>query len=59
MAKRRKVKKDKKSKIPLAYLSGLKGSKRKKRVGLLKKMAKIYKSGGKIPLSLFKQRTKI
>lgn len=59
MAKKRKVKKDKKSKIPSKYLSGLKGAKRKKRISLIKKMQNIYKSGGIIPKSLFKQRGKI
>ena len=54
--KRRKVPKDKKSKIPKKYLSGLKGKKRSSRSKLLKKMSGLYKSGATIPLSMFKAR---
>ena len=56
--KRRKVPKDKKTKIPKKYLSGLKGGKRSARASLLKKMARMYKAGMKIPASLFKARVK-
>jgi len=59
MAKKRKVKKDKKTKIPSKYLAGLSGSKRKSRASLLNRMSSIYKSGGRIPMSLLKRRTKI
>lgn len=54
----RKVPKDKKTGLPKKYLSGLKSGKRSSRASLIKKMSKIYKSGGRIPLSLFKQRVK-
>jgi hypothetical protein len=54
----RKVKKDKKTKIPKKYLSGLKGAKRTKRANLLKKVSALYKSGAYIPMSLLKKRTK-
>ena len=56
--KRRKVPKDKKLKIPKKYLSGLKGGKRSARASLLKSMSSIYKSGGRIPRSMFKARVK-
>jgi len=56
--KRRKVPKDKKSKIPKKYLSGLKGGKRSARVTLLNYMSKAYKSGVRIPKSMFKARAK-
>jgi hypothetical protein len=59
MAKNRKVSKDKKTKIPKKYLSGLKGAKRSKRASLLKRMSALYKAGKRIPLSLLKQRSKI
>ena len=55
---RRKVIKDKKTKIPKKYLSGLKGSKRKRRARLIKKVSAIYKSGGFIPRDLLRRRTK-
>ena len=58
MAKRRKSPKDKKTKIPKKYLSGLKGSKRSATASLLKKMARMYKAGMRIPKSLFKARVK-
>ena len=58
MAKRRKVAKDKKTKIPKKYLSGLKGGKRSSRASLIKRMSAIYKSGGRIPRSMFKARVK-
>ena len=56
--KRRNVLKDKKTKIPKKYLSGLKGAKRSSRARLLKSMASLYKSGATIPLSMFKARVK-
>jgi hypothetical protein len=58
MAKRRKVAKDKKTKIPKKYLSGLKGAKRSARASLLKRMSSLYKKGKRIPLSLFRSRVK-
>ena len=58
MAKKRKVPKDKKTKIPKKYLSGLKGRKRSSRAKLLKSMSALYKSGATIPLSMFKARVK-
>jgi hypothetical protein len=58
MAVKRKVPKDKKTKVPKKYLSGLKGRKRSARANLLKKMGKLYKSGAKIPMSMFKSRVK-
>ncbi len=59
MAKKvRKVIKDKKTKVPKKYLSGLKGAKRTKRANLIKQVSSLYKSGAKIPLSLLRSRTK-
>ena len=56
--KRRNVPKDKKTGIPKKYLTGLKGSKRTRRARLIKKVASIYKSGGFIPRSLLRSRTR-
>ena len=58
MAKRRKVPKDKKTKIPKKYLSGLKGAKRSSRASLIKSMSEAYKRGERIPRSMFKARVK-
>ena len=55
----RRVPKDKKTKLPKKYLSGLKGAKRKKRASLLTRISELYKAGKRIPMSLLKQRTKI
>ena len=55
----RRVPKDKKTKVPKKYLSGLKGAKRKKRASLLTRISELYKAGKRIPMSLLKQRTKI
>ena len=59
MAKKkvRKVPKDKKTKIPKKYLSGLKGAKRNQRASLIKQVSSLYKSGARIPLALLKRRT--
>ena len=56
--KRRKVARDKELDLPKKYLSGLKGSKRSARASLLKTMSSLYKSGARIPASLFKMRRK-
>ncbi len=59
MAKKHKVPKDKKTKIPKKYLSGLKGAKRNQRASLIKQVSSLYKSGARIPLALLKRRTKV
>ena len=56
--KRRRVPKDKKTKIPKKYLSGLKGRKRSARASLIKSMSALYKSGARIPASMFRARRK-
>ena len=58
MAKKRKVPKDKKTKIPKKYLSGLKGAKRNARANLLKQISALYKAGAKIPMALLKRRNR-
>ena len=56
--KRRKVPKDKTTDLPKKYLSGLKGSKRSTRASLIKSMSSLYKSGARIPRSMFKARAR-
>ena len=56
--KRRKVPKDKDRGLPKKYLSGLSGSKRSARASLLKSMSSLYKSGARIPRSMFRARVK-
>ena len=55
---KKKVPKDKKTKIPKKYLSGLKGSKRSARSTLLKQISALYKAGAGIPMALLKKRNK-
>tara|TARA_Y100000592_G_scaffold24109_1_gene37674 strand:+ start:142 stop:324 length:183 start_codon:yes stop_codon:yes gene_type:complete len=54
----RRVARDKKTKVPKKYLSGLKGTKRTRRANLIKQVSSLYKSGARIPLSLLRSRTK-
>ena len=56
--KRRKVPKDKATDLPKKYLSGLKGGKRSARASLIKSISALYKSGARIPASMFKARRK-
>ena len=56
--KKRRVPKDKKTKVPKKYLSGLKGAKRSRRASLIKRVASLYKAGKRIPMSLLRSRTK-
>ena len=56
--KRRKVPKDKKTGVPKKYLSGLRGAKRSKRANLIKRVARLYKSGKRIPRGLLRARTR-
>ena len=58
MPRRKRVPKDKRTGLPKKYLSRLKGRKRSKRASLLKRMSKLYKSGKRIPRSMFKARTR-
>ena len=58
MARKRRVPKDKKTKIPKKYLSGLKGAKRSARANLLKRVSALYKAGLRIPRSLLQRRNK-
>ena len=56
--KRKRVARDKETDLPKKYLSGLKGSKKSARASLLKTMSSLYKSGARIPASMFKARRK-
>jgi hypothetical protein len=56
--KRRRVARDKELDLPKKYLSGLKGGKRSARASLIKSMSALYKSGARIPASMFKARRK-
>ena len=54
--KRKSVPKDKRSKVPKKYLSGTKGTKRTELASIIKRIAKLYKEGKKVPRSLIERR---
>ena len=56
---RKRVAKDKKTGLPKKYLSGVKGRKRARRASIIKRMAKLYKEGKRIPKRLFIERSKL
>jgi len=56
MKKRRGPPKDKKTRIPKKYLSGTKGKRRSDLASAIKKIAKLYKEGKRVPKSLIKKR---
>ena len=56
--KRKRVARDKETDLPKKYLSGLKGGKRSARASLIKSMSALYKSGARIPASMFRARRK-
>ncbi len=56
---KRKVSKDKKSKVPKKYLSGTKGTKRTQLANVIKRIAKLYREGKKVPKSLLAQRMRL
>tara|TARA_R100001509_G_scaffold132440_1_gene85920 strand:- start:174 stop:362 length:189 start_codon:yes stop_codon:yes gene_type:complete len=59
MVKTRRVPKDKKSKVPKKYLSGVKGRKRTQLANLIKRIGRMAKSGKRIPKSLIDRRLKL
>lgn len=56
---KRKVPKDKKSRVPKKYLSGTKGTKRTQLASVIKRIAKLYKEGKTVPKSLLAQRMRL
>ena len=58
-SKRKRVPKDKRSKVPKKYLSGTKGSKRTQLANVIKRIAKLYKEGKTVPKSLLAQRMRL
>ena len=58
MAKKR-VPKDRKSKLPKKYLGSTKGTKRTRLAAGLKKIKKLYKEGKTVPKSLLQERVRL
>ena len=57
--KRRSVPKDRKSKVPRKYLGATSGSRRTRLAAVLKRIAKLYKEGKRVPKSLIDERIKL
>jgi hypothetical protein len=57
--RKRRVPKDAKSKIPKKYLSGVKGGDRVRLASVIKRIAKLYKEGKRIPQALVNERVKL
>lgn len=57
--RKRKVAKDKKSKVPKKYLSGTKGSRRTRLASVIKRIAKLYREGKSVPKSLLAERMRL
>lgn len=56
---KRKVPKDKKSRVPKKYLSGTKGTKRTQLASVIRRIAKLYREGKTVPKSLLAQRVRL
>ena len=59
MAKRRRVPKDRRTKVPKKYLAGTKGSRRARLAKVIKRIARLYKQGKKVPRSLIRTRIRL
>ena len=57
--KRRRAVKDKKTGVNKKYLSGTAGSRRAKLARVLKRIAKLYKEGKRVPKSLLAERQRL
>ena len=58
-SKRKRVPKDKRSKVPKKYLSGTKGTKRSRLAAVIKRIAKLYREGKRVPKSLLAERMRL
>ncbi len=57
--RKRKVAKDKRSKVPKKYLSGTKGSRRTRLAAVIKRIAKLYREGKSVPKALLEERMRL
>ena len=56
VAKRKRVPKDKKSRVPKKYLGGTTGAKRAELARVIKRISALYKAGKRVPRSLIQRR---
>jgi hypothetical protein len=59
LVKRRKAVKDKRTGVNKKYLSGTKGGKRAKLARVIKRIAKLYKEGKRVPKTLLAERRRL
>lgn len=59
VAKRRRAVKDKRTGVNKKYLSRISGSRRAKLARVLKKIAKLYKEGKRVPKTLLAERIRL
>ena len=59
MPKRKRVAKDRKTKLPKKYLGSTAGSKRTRLAAVLKRIKKLYKEGKTVPRSLIQERIRL
>lgn len=59
MKKRRRVPKDKKTGVNKKYLSGTAGARRARLARVIKRIAKLYREGKRVPKSLLAERVRL
>jgi len=56
---KRRVPKDKSSGLPKKYLSGVKGSKRRRLAEVIQRISRLYRQGKNVPQSLLDERIRL
>ena len=56
---KRRVPKDKSSGLPKKYLSGVKGSKRRRLAEVIQRISRLYRAGKNVPQSLLDERIRL
>ena len=56
---KRRVPKDKSSGLPKKYLSGVKGSKRRRLAEVIQRISRLYRQGKNVPQSLLNERIRL
>tara|TARA_R100000231_G_C5199742_1_gene127019 strand:+ start:263 stop:448 length:186 start_codon:yes stop_codon:yes gene_type:complete len=56
---KRRVPKDKSSGLPKKYLSGVKGSKRRRLAEVIQRISRLYRQGKNVPQSLIDERIRL
>lgn len=59
MKHKRRVPKDKSSGLPKKYLSGVKGSRRRRLAEVIQRISRLYRQGKNVPQSLLDERIRL